>query len=225
MKLSSGGAEIAQAQSSLIVDNVLEVSFPLTLASVSALLGLDTTWIGVGIRFINVDAATLPAKIIDLLNLTVAGSLKNGDTFTAADAVQVIQGKKEDPIISATVDIHPEALNTCGRSDKNAVTARIELPSEYHAQDIDLSSIRMSTAAADEPSIAAQQHPGCISHEDNALMVKFDRQQVIGLVAGADDNWAILKIRGTVAGRAFEGYDNIKIINKKQCGNKCKDKD
>lgn len=212
--LLSNGVEIAKAQIPLIVDNVLEVSFPLTPASASALLGLNVSWVGVSDRFVHVDAEMLPATTIDLLNLAVAGSLKDGDNFTSNDVMQIIQGKIEEQIISAIVEIDPETLNICSKGDKNAVTVHIEPPSEYRAQDIDISSIRMSTAAGDEPSIAAQQHPGGISYEGDALVVKFDRQEVIGLVAGVD-NYAILKVRGTVAGHVFEGYDSIDIVNKK----------
>ena len=107
--------------------------------------------------------------------------------------------------ILATVDISPDALNL--RSKGKFVTAYVELPEDFGASDIDVSTVELNG------EIPAELRPTEVGDYDDDgvldLMVKFDRQEVIALLS-VDD--ATLTITGEVNGTHFEGSDTIRVI-------------
>ncbi len=84
---------------------------------------------------------------------------------------------KEDPpepkIISATIDFHPKTLNP--KSKGKWVTVYIELEEGYDEIDIVLDSISLDGLSRAESSPTNYDED-----ESTGLMVKFDRQAVIG---------------------------------------------
>jgi parallel beta-helix repeat protein len=122
------------------------------------------------------------------------------------------------PIITATVDIQPQALNL--RSIGKWITVYIELPEGY-----DVSNIHVSTIMLND-TIPVQPKPIAIGDYDNDtvpdLMVKFDRQQVIKYIMANVDMSRLyeerfMTITLTVTGKLndgtpFQGSDTVKII-------------
>lgn len=117
--------------------------------------------------------------------------------------------------ITATVDIHPEALNL--KSNGEWITCYIELPKGYDVNNINVSSILLnSTIPADSSA------PTAIGDYDNDgipdLMVKFDRAEVISYILDNIDieerfTTVTLTIAGNLYdGTPFQGSDTIKII-------------
>lgn len=104
----------------------------------------------------------------------------------------------------ATVDIDPNTLDL--KSQGKWITAYITLPEGYDVGDIDISSIQL------DGIIAAAWGNDC---EDDALMVKFDREAVIaylkdkGLALPAE---VTLTVTGDIGDLMFEGSDTIRVI-------------
>lgn len=116
-------------------------------------------------------------------------------------------------IIAATVDINPDTLNLKSISDKNSVTAYIELSPGYNVAAIDAATVKMTvngTVLNAQPApTALGDHDGDGVHE---LMVKFDRQQVLSAVAVPGD--ITFKVTGSLKdGRLFEGCDKVRAID------------
>lgn len=111
------------------------------------------------------------------------------------------------PVISATIDINPDALNL--ESMGRWITAYIEFSEGYNVADIDASTILLND------TIPAELHPTEIGDYDTDgalyLMVKFDRQEVIALLGAGE---ATLTITGEVNGIPFEGSATIRVIDK-----------
>jgi len=122
------------------------------------------------------------------------------------------------PIITATIDVVPNALNLKSRG--KWITAYIELPGNYSVRDINVSTIILND------TIPAELKPTAIGDYDNDtvpdLMVKFNRQQVIEYIMSNVDlerlyEERFMTITLTITGKLndgtpFQGSDNIKII-------------
>jgi len=111
------------------------------------------------------------------------------------------------------VEIHPETLNL--ESNGKWITVLISLPEEYEVSDINVSTVQLGTVPAAWGNV-----------EGNKLMVKFDRQMVIGYI------WAYklyhmqiplpkegvevdLTVTGELSdGTPFEGSDTIRVIHR-----------
>jgi hypothetical protein len=123
-------------------------------------------------------------------------------------------GKTTDAtVITATVNICPHSLSLHCKG--KWITAFIELPEEYSPLDINVSTILLNA------TIPAESKPVCIWDHDCdgilALMVKFDRQQVIDLILKncqftGKFGKATLTITGELESVTFQGSDTIKII-------------
>jgi len=117
-------------------------------------------------------------------------------------------------VLNAVVNINPDTLNLKSQSDKNAITAYIELPSGYNVSLIDVTTIRMSVNGT---IISAQLTPTSIGDNDNDgvadLMVKFDRQAVIAALSGKTGDVSMTVTGQLADGRQFAGTDTIKVIN------------
>jgi len=119
--------------------------------------------------------------------------------------IAVLRGVPE-PAIEATVDIDPNTLNL--QSKGQSISCYIELPEGYDVDDIDVSSILLEY-------LLEVQH---IDVQDDVLMVKFDRQDliiylesVVGVIPPDD---IPLTVTGELKdGRRFEGTDTIRVID------------
>jgi len=113
-------------------------------------------------------------------------------------------------LIPAMIDIDPDTLNL--RSKGELVTCYIELPSGYSVESIDVSTIRLIVETGNVP---AENWPTAIGDYDRDgvpdLMVKFDRATVHALFSSP--GIYTVTVTGQVAGIAFEGSDNVRVIN------------
>jgi signal peptidase I len=124
----------------------------------------------------------------------------------------------------ATVEIHPETLNV--RSGGRWMTAYIELPEDYDVNDIDVATVHLClgqvAACPEDTSIPAAAYPSGVGDHDGAtiadLMLKFDRQALIGLLGGQTGDIA-MTVTGAVnpPGQPFAGSDTIRVIDR-ECG-------
>jgi|GEM_PF-4134350 len=114
-------------------------------------------------------------------------------------------------VVPATVDVDPNTLNRKSRSSNNAVTVYIEVP-DYDITMVDLDSITLSTANG---SVTAQVSPYEVGDYDGDgiadLMVKFDRQDVIGIVDAGDN--VEVTVTGDLDNVKFSGSDSIRVIH------------
>jgi hypothetical protein len=112
------------------------------------------------------------------------------------------------PAIEATVDFDPDTLNL--KSKGRFVTAYIELPEGYTANDIDVSTVLL------DDEIQAEPKPiGIGDYNGNGIddvMVKFNRFDVQSIAEPGNE--VELKLSGQlVNGTAFEGTDTIRVIS------------
>ena len=91
--------------------------------------------------------------------------------------------------------------------------ALIEFPEGYAAENIDVSTVTL------EGTIPAESSPTQVGdHDDDGipdLMVKFDRQALVGYLGGATGE-VTLTLTGDVDGKPFEGRDTITVIGKEK---------
>jgi hypothetical protein len=117
---------------------------------------------------------------------------------------------KHAAVIPATVDVKPDTLNKASQSDENTVTAYIEIPG-YDVNAIDVSTVILGTNNGNVP---AQLSPTVVDDFDSDgipdIMVKFDRQAVIGIV---DIGNVEVTVSGEIGGDEFNGSDKMVVIN------------
>jgi LysM repeat protein len=176
---------------------------------------------------------TLAAVVLGVL-IVLSGSAAllsvNGGTL------QVVTYEVSLAPIPATVEIHPDTLNL--KSHGGWLTAYVELPEGYDVGDIDVATVRLCldqmSACPEDTSVPAQEHASAVGDYDRDgipdLMVKFDRQEVIDLLAGQTGD-IVMPVTGMVnpPGRPFAGSDTIRVFDD-ECGDNadnalCKDKE
>jgi len=115
--------------------------------------------------------------------------------------------------IQATLDIHPKLLNL--RSKGRWITGYIKLPDNYTSADIDLSTIKLNNSITADP----KQHDMKNHHNRKAaaIIVKFNRAEVINLILktlGTEHIWTVkLTVTGKLRdGNSFEATAVIRII-------------
>jgi hypothetical protein len=111
--------------------------------------------------------------------------------------------------LPATVDVDPDTLNL--KSKGKFVTVYIELPSGFDVNDIDVSSVTLSSGTGSVPALASPTGVG--DHDNDGipdLMVKFDRSAVQSIVVVGIN---ALTVSGSAGGVGFEGSDTIRVIN------------
>jgi len=139
--------------------------------------------------------------------------------------VLVLTVQSTAPEITATVDIHPKTLNL--NSSGTWITVYIELP-DYNVSDIVVSTIWLerSVPAETNPKYGFVKNPEIKDRDGDGipeLMVKFDRQTVIGYIWAQLYHMEIpltkecveveLTIKGELTdGTPFSGSDKIRVI-------------
>lgn len=125
--------------------------------------------------------------------------------------IRAVLKPKLEPV-PAMVDVKPDTLNKA--SQGGTVTAYIEILG-YDVNDIDVSTVILSTING---KISAQLSSTEVGDYDSDgipdLMVKFDKQAVIGIVDIGDH--VKLTISGMVSGLKFEGSDEIRVNGKEE---------
>jgi len=112
-------------------------------------------------------------------------------------------------VVIAKVDFDPDTLNL--KSKGKWVTAYVELPEDYDASKIDISSILLNGKV---PTSAKPAEIGdCDSDGISDLMVKFDRASVMELAGKTIPDDYVVEVEGLVAGIRFVGIDTIRIIS------------
>jgi hypothetical protein len=155
----------------------------------------------------------------DTYSLKVAA---NGDTVVLAEDVAIEHipaqpyivrstGDEIIPIIPATVDFNPDALNP--RSPSFWVTVYIELPvgHGYETEQVDITSLMLNT------QVAAESHPIEIGDYDedgiSDLMVKFNRQEVAEML---EPGVQMVQLSGQLSdGTLFAGNDMVRVLDSK----------
>jgi len=97
-------------------------------------------------------------------------------TFNNVTSNHTIHASFTSVVFTAVIDINPDTLNLKSQSDKNAITAYIELPTGYDVGQIKVATVKLTV---NEEDIAAQLKPTSVGDYDKDgiadLMVKFDR--------------------------------------------------
>lgn len=134
------------------------------------------------------------------VSIVITGSHSGGVDIDNAKVGVMIQE------IPAAIDIEPDTLNL--RSQGRWITAYIELPNGYDAQNINVGTIML------EDTVPAEVYPAEIGdHDFNGtpdLMVKFDRSATQTLLK---PGYVELTVTGRLTdGTPFEGSDIIRVI-------------
>jgi len=137
----------------------------------------------------------------------ITGSDGIGDTPYVIDANNIDHYPLMKPwtptlIVSATVDIYPQALNL--RSKGKWITGYIELPEGYDVNDINVSTIFLNDTIPSEPKPIAIRNYDNDSIQD--LMVKFDRADVTRYVLNrVNTEERFMTVTLTVTGELYDG--------------------
>jgi len=158
-------------------------------------------------------------------------SFGSGDGYNYYDLIYVSKYVSSEPTVTfdltsipATVDIDPDTLNL--KSNGEWITAYIELPDDCDVNNIDISTVVLTTPSGDTVQVDPIA-PTTVEDYDvddiYDLMVKFDRATVVacmGETDAIDDGTGIdCEIELTIAGELtdgtqFEGTDTIRVIKK-----------
>jgi hypothetical protein len=136
---------------------------------------------------------------------TVTAADKMGNTSTKSVTFNVASG-----VLKAKIHIVPDTINLKSQSDKNAVTAIINLPFGFSARQIDVSTVKLNINGTLISAMAPNK-------KSFAFIVKFDRQQVINALQGLNGKVTVTVTGALKDGTQFTGTDIITVINR---GNK-----
>lgn len=151
------------------------------------------------------DVAPAEVMLVDWTSVaSVEVKLVVNSCFMHLDTFEVFFDDLSLTPAPATVDIDPNTLNL--KSQGKWITAYVTLPEGYDVGDIDISTVQL------DGIIDAAWGDDC---EDDALMVKFDRDAVIAYLEGkglALPTDVTLKVTGGIGDLTFEGSDTIRVI-------------
>jgi uncharacterized repeat protein (TIGR01451 family) len=136
-----------------------------------------------------------------IANIWVKATSK--DNTAAFDNKSCLAQVKVIAAVPAIIDIEPKTLNL--KRKGNWITCQIELPENYNAENIDVSTVRLIVGNG---SVPAELSPAGLG--DHKLMVKFSRSAVQQLLSVGKVE---LTVTGEVNDILFEGRDNIRVIN------------
>ncbi len=141
----------------------------------------------------------LAAVIASAAHLTVRGG-----------TIQVFTFPVDLGPIPASVDIDPDTLNP--DSQGNHVMAYIELPDGYDVGDIEVETVTLRVEG-EVDSVDAESAPTEVGDHDEDgipdLMVKFNRQAVLDLIADKTGDVTFVVSGQLSGGELFEGSDTI----------------
>ncbi len=135
---------------------------------------------------------------------TISFTVNDGslDSNTATSTIVI----KPQTSIVARIKFEPQTLNKKSRG--KWVSVEIQLPKQYKASDIDISSIRL------EGTVHAEAKPHSLENRGNGaskLEVNFKRSAVIAVLPAGKK--VPVHVTGNVGATAFEGVDIIKVIH------------
>ncbi len=130
--------------------------------------------------------------------------------------VDVVEdGHYNTQVLLATIDIDPDTLNLGSKGQW--ITAYIELPEEYNAEDVDVITILLNGTISPvlDPmyEFATNSSEYLVDHDEDGIlerMVKFDKAEVMASLSVGETT---LAITGEVNGTPFEGSDSIRVIS------------
>ena len=128
----------------------------------------------------------------------------DGNTAIGTAPVEILP-RSVIPVESVTVD--PETLNL--QAPAKWITAYIELPEEYAAEDIDVGTVQLIYDGSD-------LYADWGDVQDGVFMAKFDWATVAAWFEGLHDEEVELTVAGEVAGIEFEGAATIRVIDPSQ---------
>ena len=112
-------------------------------------------------------------------------------------------------MIEATVDFKPDVLNL--KSKGKLVTVYIEFPEGYNIEDIDVSTVLLTS---DYGNVQAESHPTEVGDYDKDgipdLMVKFSRSAVQATLSLGSQT---ITVAGDGSWFSFQGTDTIKATS------------
>lgn len=116
-------------------------------------------------------------------------------------------------VIPAKADLNPQTLSLKSKGGANSFTAYLELPTEYDASQIDVSTVTFQVYGK---SIPAQPAPTAVGDENGNgvpdLMVKLDRQKVIEALGGSQGD-TVIRVTGRLRdGSPFSGTGRLNVI-------------
>lgn len=117
-------------------------------------------------------------------------------------------------LIATTIDIDPGTLNLKRNSNLNAITAYIEMPSDYDATNIDVSTVQLLINNVAIPAQLTPTSNGDYNH-NNILdkMVKFSMQAVMEALKNVNGN-VIFDVTGKLYnGLEFTGSDIVRVLH------------
>ena len=141
------------------------------------------------------------------LYLRVKSVGRRGNESEFSNQLKIVPGFSDSlPTVAASVDIHPNTLNLSSRG--RWITALISFPagSEYLAEDIERCSIMLND------TVLADRTGGLEEMDGDTLMAKFPRKLVVAAIA--EGGTAEIRITGYLPGARFEGYDEIRVLDK-----------
>jgi len=143
------------------------------------------------------------------LNFSEVGEYTINFSLIDAESGEVVAGITDSVTVnvqalSADIKIDPETLNL--NAGGRWITAYIEVPEGYTAEDIDVEGVELLYG---EESLSAEWG----DLQNGILMIKFDRATVAGWFEGLHDEEVELTVSGAVGGFAFEGSDTIRVID------------
>ncbi|MDO8473150.1 MAG: hypothetical protein Q7T05_04955 [Dehalococcoidia bacterium] len=151
--------------------------------------------------------------IADVLVDAVSQGAVSSYSFSNVIAAHTIAASFAATALNTVIDVTPDTLNLKSQSDKNAISAYIELPNGYDVRQIDVSTVRMKINGK---VISAQAAPASVGDYDADgvpdLAVKFDRQAVINALSGRIGNVDLTISGQLVGGPQFSGSDTLKVI-------------
>ncbi len=166
---------------------------------------------GTGIYHFSVDA--LDSNGVSTGVITTEGLTKPGYVTRFLVDYDPAQIQPVTLNVVGSVDIKPDTLNLRSQSDKNAVTAYIELPLGFDVRHISSTTVWL------DGKVKAQMLPTSIGDYDadgiQDVMVKFDRAEVIKYLLGRTGtaNTATITISGTYQGAVkFTSTDEIRLL-------------